>query len=66
MCNANEQVKASMASTNEESLMEGLQEVGSKIGLDPSKIQMVKKAPSYGLRICCPSEDATEELHKLD
>lgn len=66
MRNTSEQAKASIASTNEESLTKGLQEAVSKVGLDPAKIQAVKKAPSYGLRVCCPSEEAAEELRKLD
>jgi len=66
MCNASEQVKASIASTSEERLTKTVGETVSKSGLDPTKIQSVKKAPTYGLRLCCPSEEAAYELHKLD
>ena len=66
MCNASEQAKASIASTNEERLTKTVQEVVSKSGLDPTKIQLVKKAPSYELRVRCPSEEAAYKLRKLD
>ena len=64
--NASEQVKANYAKRNEENITKGVQNAIASIGLEPAKIQAVKKTPGYGIRICCSSEEAANELRKLN
>ena len=64
--NASKAVKAKLANTSEEDLTRGLQGAIASVGLESTKIQGVKKTPSHGLRICCPSSEAAEELCKLN
>ena len=52
--NASEEAKAKLASTDEKDLTKDLQSAIADIGLEPTKIQGVKKTLNHGLRICCP------------
>jgi hypothetical protein len=64
--NASEKTQTMLAGLNEEGIANGLREGAQKVGVKPRLIQSVKKMPSHGLRICCPSEKEAEELRKLD
>ena len=63
--NAGGEAKAKLASTSEDDLAKGLQSAIAGVGLEPVMIQSVKKTHSHGLKICCPSNEAAEELRKL-
>ena len=66
MRNASEQVKANYTKMSEENITQGLKKAITDIGIEPTKIQAVKKTPSYGIKICCPSEAVAKELRKLN